>query len=133
MLLLTPLILWLLGLFVARLSKARRIWRRHGHFTLGMGLVLLVLYTTLMLGLLFDHASLRPIADLLGAPTGTAAYIGAGVIASEHVWPIEEVALMVVVILSFMLYPFWFWLGAQCGYWLFGRSPKQTGILGLLR
>jgi hypothetical protein len=132
MLLVSPLLLFVIGLLVARLSKARRVWTRHSRFSLNMGCLLIPFYTGFNLALLFDHVAFRPIAHLLGAPTGTALF-GTGILGYGPAWPIQDPILVSIIILTFMLYPFWFWSGIQSGYWLFGRSPKQTGIIGLLR
>lgn len=41
-------------------------------------------------------------------------------------------AMNVFAIFLFALYPLWLYIGILIGYFLFGRTEKQTGIVGLL-
>lgn len=133
MLVFSPLVLIIIGLLAARVSKARRVWRRHGLFTTRFGIVVLALYTALSLGIFLGVPSFAPLTDALSGEDPTAWFVGSGLFAEDVRWPVEDAAVMAIVVVSFMLYPFWYWLGVNAGFWLFGRSPKQTGILGLLR
>jgi len=133
MLLVSPLVLVALGVLVARLSKAKRVWRKHGRFPWWAGVVIVVAYTLLSLAFLFDLERVAGWAAALGAPSGTAFFFGSGVVDWDVVWPAVPARWMAAAVVGSMLYPAWFLLGLEAGHWAFGRSPKQTGILGLLR
>lgn len=132
-LLLSPLVLFALGVFIARISKARRVWKRHGLFTRKASGWVLVLYLGTALSLLLDLAWVRGFAGWLPGATGTDWMINSGILHLDAAWPLVNRAVVAWVIVSFVLFPVWLWSGVTLGYWAFGRSPKQTGIVGLLR
>lgn len=132
-LLLSPLLLFVAGMVIARVSKARRVWRRHGLFTRKTSALVLAVYLVTELSLLLDLAWVQPLVRWLPGATGTDWVVGSGFLDQGGSWPIASKGVMAFVILSFALLPFWLWMGVTTGYWLWGRSPKQTGIMGLLR
>lgn len=132
-LLLSPVLLFLLGLGVARLAKSKRVWRRHSLFALRAGVLALLLYTWLSLSLLLGSPWTEGVVGLLPAEDGTDWMVNSGVFSREAAWPLQDPSTVGLVVLGFMLFPFWLFVGVESGFWLFGRSPKQTGILGLLR
>lgn len=132
-LLLSPLILYILGMGLARISKARRVWRKHSRFVPYMSALLLVGYFLLTISLFVDLTWVQGLVARLPGETGTDWMINSGFMTFDASWPIEDQALMFVIIAVFASFPLWFYLGVMSGFWLFGRSPRQTGILGLLR
>jgi hypothetical protein len=131
-LLLSPLILFLLGAIVARLSKSRRIWRRHSLFTVRICGILLALYTVFMVALLVDTGYFAALMRILPGESGTDWVLNSGILHLDPSWPLAERAVVAWVILGFMLFPLWMYLGVMTSYWLFGRNPRQRGIIGLL-
>jgi hypothetical protein len=132
-LLFSPLVLFLLGLLVARLAKNRRIWRRHGRFPRRALGVVLVLYTGLLLGLLLDHPWFDGVIARLPGATGAEWVINSGLLHLDASWPLVDPWVVALVILGFMSLPLWLYLGFTLGQWLFGTNPRQTGVQGLLR
>lgn len=132
-LLLSPFILFASGLVVARISKSKRVWRRHGLFTRRASALVFVLYFLVTISLLLDLDWVQPMVAYLPAESGTDWVVNGGVLHLDGTWPIEDKGTFGFVLLGFVLTPLWLWLGVLNGYLLFGRSPKQTGILGLLR
>lgn len=132
-LVLSPLVLFVAGMLIARVSKSRRVWRRHELFTRRTAAVVLVLYVALELSLLVDAGWVQPLVRWLPGETGTDWVVGSGFLRLDGTWPIEDRGVMAFIVASFVAFPVWLWWGVTLGYWLWGRSPKQTGIMGLLR
>lgn len=132
-LLLSPLLLFLLGMGVARVAKMRRVWRRHGRFPRRALAFVLGIYSVVSLALLIDHRSMASWVRWLPGETGTAWMINSGVLHLDAAWPLADPWVLVFCIVAFMLFPFWLYLGWTAGCWLFGTNPRQTGVLGLLR
>lgn len=132
-LLLAPPFFFLLGMGIARLSKSRRMWRKHNRYVVDLGgVVLFVSY--MVLGSLFvDLDWVQPLVAWLPAESGTDWMVNSGVFGFPAEWPVAHEGVMFATLLCFALFPLWYAWGAVFGYWLFGRSPKQTGIFGLLR
>jgi hypothetical protein len=132
-LLLSPLFLVLVGVLIARVSKSRRVWRRHSLFAFRAAAVVLVVYTLLMLGLFVDHAALAWLSHILPGETGTDWVVNSGILHWDATWPIASTGAMLWTLIGFMLFPLWMYIGVLAGYWFFGRNPRQRGIVGLLQ
>ncbi len=132
-LLLSPFVLFALGLVVARIAKARRVWRRHSRFPRRAVFWVLALYTVLSLGLFMDHEALQVLVRWLPGETGTDWMVNSGLLGLDASWPLADPWVVAFSVVLFMLFPLWLYLGLTAGYWLFGTNPRQTGILGLLR
>ncbi len=132
-LLLSPLLLFLLGLLVARVAKARRVWRRHGRFPRRALSWVLVVYAGVSIALFIDHPVFASWATGLPGGSGTQWMVNSGVLHLDAAWPLADPAVVAFSIVAFMLFPLWLYLGWTAGRWIFGSNPKQTGVLGLLR
>lgn len=108
------------------------MWHPHSRFPRRWLIAVVALLLLLDLGLLLDAGWTRGLAWLPGE-SGFDWTVNSGLFGFETQWPIDSHALFVVVVLTFASYPLWAWLGYACGVILFGRNPKQTGVLGLLR
>lgn len=132
-LLVSPVLLFLVGLLVARVAKSRRVWRRHSRFPRRALAWVLVFYTIFMLGLFLDHPFLAGLVGVLPGGSGTEWVVNSGLFSMDASWPLSDPWVVALSIVGFMSFPLWLYLGLVSGYWLFGTNPRQTGMIGLLR
>jgi hypothetical protein len=114
------------------LAKAKRIWHPHSRFGRRWLLLMVILAFALNLGLLVGAGWTSGLAWLPGG-SGFDWAVNSGFMGFEREWPIDSPLLFAWVVLAFASFPVWAFLGYALGVILFGRTPKQTGVVGLLR
>ncbi|MBI4361851.1 MAG: hypothetical protein HY558_01615 [Euryarchaeota archaeon] len=116
---------------LAARNNPRRHWLPH---ILG-ALILGVFYAT-SVAAFTDMDWIRPLLVppfVFGNPTsGTDWMVNSGVFHFQVSWPPGKTVTF-LAILGFVSYPFWLYLGFWNGQNLFGRNPKQSGLIGLLK
>ena len=132
-LLFSPVVLFVLGLIIAKLAKNKRVWRRHSRFPRRTLSIVLLAYTVVSLGLFVDHHWFASLVARLPGQTGTEWMVNSGVLGLDAAWPLADPAVVVFSVVGFMLFPLWLYGGYVVGQWLFGTNPRQTGVIGLLR
>lgn len=132
-LLLSPVLFGLLGIIMARASKMKRIWRRHNRFVWTVGSMFAVTLLLVLVSLMADLAWTQGWSRHLPGGSGPVWMWSSGVFHDDLRERLPEHWDVVIPLLAFTLMPLWYRLGLTAGFWLFGRSPKQTGIIGLLR
>jgi len=132
-LVLSPVLFLGLGMLMARVSKMRRVWKRHNRFVWTVGGMLAATLFLVMVSLMADLAWTRAWLGWLPGSDGPTWMWASGFFPPDVRERAGAAWGTVIPLVAFALMPLWYRLGVGLGFWLFGRSPKQTGIVGLLR
>jgi hypothetical protein len=129
-----PFIMFGVGLLIAALTK--RVAPDNPHVSYVLGAVTMLITYVIAIGLFVNFAFLEPIWETLGAESGTEFMLNGVVFSiaeSGVVWTELGATTMFLSILAFTTYPLYLAVGVGAGYVLFGRTPAQEGLVGLVR
>ena len=126
-----PLLLLGMGIAGAVLS-AKRLHKNFWFIYIFSALVLALFYG-ISVSLYVNMDFVRPMWEMMGAKSGLDWMLNSGVLHLNYSWPITDPKILGASILLFCTYPFWLYLGVFLGYMLFGRNPRQTGVIGIFK
>ena len=129
-----PFLLCGIGVVLATLTK--HIAPNNPHFSYVLGAVTMLITYIIAIGLFVNFGFLEPIWEILGAETGTEFMLNGMVFSIADtgvVWTELGDTTMFLSILAFTTYPLYLAVGVGAGYVLFGRTPAQEGLVGLVR
>lgn len=132
--LLDPFILMGIGMAGAMVKKKwfhTSTWFMHFY-----GAAMLALFYGISVGLFvnapYANFIIQPLLDMGLTTSGLDWMVNSGVFHFNVQWPWSPTVVF-IGILAFCTYPLWLYIGIINGYMLFGRHPKQTGLIGLFK
>jgi hypothetical protein len=92
-----------------------------------LAIVALLFVWFVAISLYYEKEWFIALAHLFGYSSGRDFMINSGVFNFKYTSPTTDLIAGAL----FALYPLWLYIGIHCGFILFGRTEKQTGIVGL--